>query len=136
MSLERRPASLERRRAWLRGRRAETVAAWLLRLKGYRVLARDFRAKVGEVDLIARRGGILALVEVKARPSLEEAIEAIGPRQRRRIERAAEAFLQQNAGLATLNPRFDVILIVPRRWPRHVPDAWRPDVRPSGRPGA
>ena len=116
-----------RRRAWTRGRRAETLAAWCLRLKGYRVLAQGFRVKVGEVDLIARRRGVLALVEVKARPSLEEAMEAIGPRQRRRIQRAAEAYLQQNTWLAKFDVRFDVILIVPRRWPRHVPDAWRPD---------
>ena len=79
------------------------------------------------MDLIARRGGVLALVEVKARPSLAEAMEAIGPRQRRRIQRAAEAYLQQHAGLARFDVRFDVVLIVPRRWPRHVPDAWRPD---------
>ena len=116
-----------RRRAWVRGRRAERLAAWCLRLKGYRILERGFRVKVGEVDLIARRGGVLALVEVKTRPSLEEAVEAIGPRQRRRIQRAAEAFLQRNAAFATFDVRFDVILIVPGRWPRHVPDAWRPD---------
>jgi len=115
-----------RRCAWIRGRRAEWLAAWCLRLKGYRILARGFRVKVGEVDLIARRGGVLALVEVKARPSIEEAVEAIGPRQRRRIQRAAEAFLQRNAGLAKFDVRFDVVLIVPGRWPRHVPDAWRP----------
>jgi hypothetical protein len=60
-----------RRSAWLRGRRAEWLAAWWLRLKGYRILARDLRTPVGEIDLIARRGRVLALVEVKARPSLE-----------------------------------------------------------------
>ncbi len=117
-----------RRHAWARGRRAERFAAWCLRMKGYRILAQGFRVKVGEVDLIARRGSVLALVEVKARPSLEEAIEAIGPRQRRRIQRAAEAFLQRNAGLAKYDLRFDVVLIVPGRWPRHVPDAWRNDL--------
>lgn len=118
----------ERRRAWIRGRRAEWLAAWCLRLKGYRILARGFRVKVGEVDLIARRGRVLALVEVKARPSIEEAVEAIGPRQRRRIQRAAEAFLQRNAALAKFDVRFDVVLIVPGRWPRHIPDAWRNDL--------
>ena len=114
-----------RRRAWLRGRRAEALAAWLLRLKGYRIVERDFRTTVGEIDLVARRGAVLALVEVKARPSLAEASEAIGPRQRRRIERAAKAFLQRHPALAALDLRFDAVLIAPDCWPRHVTDAWR-----------
>ena len=62
-----------RRRAYGLGRRAEWMAAWWLRLKGYRILARDFRVAVGEIDLIARRGRTLALVEVKARPDLATA---------------------------------------------------------------
>lgn len=121
-----------RRRAWARGQRAESVAAWCLRMKGYRILARGYRTNIGEVDLIARRGGVLALIEVKARPSFEEAIEAIGPRQRRRIQRAGEVFLQRNTGLAKLDLRFDAILIVPGRWPRHLPDAWRNDLSVKG----
>ncbi len=71
-----------RRRAYGRGRRAETLAAWWLRLKGYRILARGFRVASGEIDLIARRGRVLVHVEVKARASLEEAREALTPRQR------------------------------------------------------
>ena len=114
-----------RRRAYGRGRRAERTAAWWLRLKGYRILAHGFRAPVGEIDLIARRGGILALVEVKARPSVSEGHEAIAPRQRRRIERAALVLLQRRPDLAGLDLRFDVVLISPRRWPMHIADAWR-----------
>ena len=117
--------SRARRLAYGRGRRSERIAAWWLRLKGYRILARDFRTPVGEVDLIARRAGVLALVEVKARPSLIAASEAITPRQRRRIERAALAFLQQRPGLAGLDLRFDVVLLVPGHLPRHLEDAWR-----------
>ena len=113
-----------RRRAYGRGRRAETLAAWWLRLKGYRILARGFRVASGEIDLIARRGRVLVHVEVKARPSLEEAREALTPRQRRRIERAAEAFLQQHPGLAGLDQRFDVVLLAPRRRPHHLENAW------------
>jgi putative endonuclease len=114
-----------RRRAYGRGRRAEAVAAWWLRGKGYRIVARDFRVPVGEIDVIARRGRVLAVVEVKARDTLAAAGEAVAPRQRRRIARAAAAFLQRRPELATLDLRFDVVLIAPRRLPRHLADAWR-----------
>ena len=114
-----------RRRAWVRGRRAERRAAWWLRFKGYRILAQDFRTQRGEIDLVARRGRLLVWVEVKFRPSLQEAGEAIGGRQRRRIERAATTFLQQNPHLGSLDQRFDAVLIAPRHWPRHISDAWR-----------
>ena len=59
-----------RRTAYLFGQKAETLAALWLRLKGYRILARRFRAPPGEIDLVARRGRVLALVEVKARADL------------------------------------------------------------------
>lgn len=114
-----------RQAAWKRGRWAERMASWLLRLKGYRIVARDFRTPVGEVDLIARRGHILALIEVKRRATLAEAADAIGFRQRQRIARAAEAFRQRRPDLAHLQPRFDALLLTPGRWPRHIIDAWR-----------
>ncbi len=114
-----------RRRAYGRGRRAETMAAWWLRLKGYRIVARGFRARHGEIDIIARRGRILALVEVKARGDLATAREALTPRQRKRIENAATIFLQHRPALAGLDLRFDVVLVAPRHRPRHIPDAWR-----------
>ncbi|HEY5597871.1 MAG TPA: YraN family protein [Kiloniellales bacterium] len=118
----------ERRRlAYGRGRRAELMAAWWLRLKGYRILARGFRVPVGEIDLIARRGRTLALVEVKARPDLATAHAAIGPRQRRRVARAAASFLQRNPALAECDVRFDVVLLAPGRRPRHLAGAWRSD---------
>ena len=116
-----------RRRAWRDGLRAETIAAWWLRLKGYRVLAQRFKVPAGEIDLLVRRGGVLAAVEVKERIELAAAAESLGPRQRRRIARAAEAFLQRNPALAPCDLRFDVVLIAPGRRPRHLPDAWRPD---------
>lgn len=116
-----------RRLAWLRGRQGEGLAAWWLRLKGYRLLARNFRSGAGEIDLIARRGAVLAMVEVKTRGDLVSASEALGPRQRARIARATEAFLQQRPHLAQLSIRFDVILVAPGRFPRHLLDAWRPE---------
>jgi len=114
-----------RRRARRRGRWAEALARLALRLAGYRILALDRRSHVGEIDIIARRGRRLAFVEVKARASLEVAAEAILQRQRRRIARAAAGFLAARPDLAGLEVRFDVVLVAPWRWPRHVVDAWR-----------
>jgi putative endonuclease len=115
----------ERRRATRRGRSAEAFCVWVLRLKGYRILARRFRVPSGEVDVIARRGRSLIAVEVKARSGYDVAAGAISSHQRRRVARALEHFLARRPDLAGLDPRFDVMLVVPRRWPRHVRDAWR-----------
>ena len=116
---------IARRRAYGLGRNAERLAGWWLRLKGYRIVARGFRVPSGEVDLIARRGRTVAFIEVKARADLTRAREAVTPRQRRRIARAATAFLQRREDLAALDARFDVVLLAPGRLPRHMPDAWR-----------
>ncbi|MBK1697045.1 YraN family protein [Rhodovibrio salinarum] len=116
-----------RRAAEQRGRGAEATAAWMLRLKGYRILARGLRTPVGEVDLIARRGRVLALIEVKTRATRDQAAMAITPRQRQRIARAGQVFLARRPDLATLNLRFDAVLLAPGQWPQHITDAWRPD---------
>ena len=116
-----------RRRAWRQGRRAETLAAWWLRFKGYRILAQRFQVPVGEIDLVARRGRVLAMIEVKERASLDDAANAVSPQQRRRIVRAAQAFVQRHPGQATCDLRFDVVLIARGRRPRHIADAWRAD---------
>jgi putative endonuclease len=118
-----RPAKIAAQRF---GRRAEWLAAALLRLKGYRILARDFRVPVGEIDVIARRGRTLAFVEVKARRG-DGAAEALSGRQRRRIARAAEWYLRRCPDLGDLTVRFDVILIGRGRWPQHRQGAWRID---------
>ncbi len=112
-----------RREAW--GRWAETLAAWSLRLRGYRVVARRYRTPVGEIDLIVRRGRILAFVEVKARPDLEQALTALGHRQQERTLRAAELFLQRRPDLADCVLRFDLVAVRPWRLPLHQTDAWR-----------
>jgi putative endonuclease len=116
-----------RRLAWARGRRAESLAACWLRLKGYRILGRNFRVPVGEIDLIARRGRVCALVEVKSRADLLSAGEAVDRRQRVRIARAATVLLRRRPDLRSLALRFDVVLFAPGRLPRHLPDAWRLD---------
>ena len=119
-----------RRTAEARGRRAERLAGWWLRLRGYRVLARDFRVPVGEIDIVACRGRVLAFVEVKRRKSLDAAAWAITPRQRQRIARAASAFLQRHPAYRHCDCRFDALLIAPGRFPRHLKDAWRPSDPP------
>jgi putative endonuclease len=119
------PTGDRRRRAVRRGRWAETLAAWLLRLKGYSLLARDYRTAVGEVDILARRGQVLAAIEVKRRADLDHAAQSVQARQRRRIERAASAYLARLPDGAGLSLRFDVVLVARGRL-KHIADAWRP----------
>ena len=110
-----------RRQAERRGRRAEAWAAWLLRAKGYRILARRYRTPAGEIDLIARRGRQIVFVEVKQRGDEAAAYAAITPRGRQRIARAAAIWLSQHPAAAAFDRRFDVIVALPRRLPRHHP---------------
>jgi putative endonuclease len=105
------------------GRRAERLAAWWLRLKGWRILAVRARTPVGEVDLIARRGRILAFVEVKARASEEEAGLALDEWRLRRVARATEALAPLYARDGD-DIRIDAMFIVPRRLPRHLANVW------------
>ncbi len=114
-----------RKRAEARGRWAEWLAAWSYRLRGFRVVAARYRTPVGEIDLVVRRGRLLVFVEVKARATLDDALTAIGPVQRQRMARAAEAFLCHHPVHVTCTMRFDLIGIQPWRLPHHVADAWR-----------
>jgi putative endonuclease len=114
-----------RRRAERFGRHAETACRLLLLLKGYRILATRLRTPMGEIDIVARRGDELAVVEVKGRRDWETAAEAVTARQRARLARAANAFLSANPHLAGLPLRFDVMLVTPWAFPRHIIDAWR-----------
>jgi putative endonuclease len=98
-----------------------------LRLRGWRILARGWRCPSGEIDILARRGRVLAIIEVKSRNEIDSAAAALLPRQRRRIARAAEAFLLSRPDLARLEPRFDLMLVAPLRVPRHWPGAWQAD---------
>jgi putative endonuclease len=117
----------ERRRALRRGRFGEALCRWHLRLRGWRIVARGWRCPSGEIDIVARRGRVLAVIEVKARGDLADAVAAVLPRQRRRIARATSAFLLAHPDLAELTPRFDVMLVARLRPPRHLTDAWRAD---------
>lgn len=117
----------ERRRAERLGLSAETIAAWLLRFEAYRILARRFRTPLGEIDLVARRGRTLVFVEVKARATAEAALDAVSPRSRARILAAADLWVARHPRYADHDRRFDVVLVVPRRLPRHLVDAFRGD---------
>ena len=119
-------AEKARRRAFAFGVRAERLARFWLRCKGYRIVERQYKTPGGEIDIIARRGAALAFVEVKARTDLETAAATIGARQQARIERAALAYIASHPACAELDLRFDVILIARGRWPKHMPGAWRP----------
>ncbi len=110
----------DRLRAYKRGHRSEWLAAAALLLKGYRIVARRYRTKLGEIDLIARRGDLVAIVEVKARPTLIEAMEAIARTSERRIEAAADLWLVRQPDYARLSLRFDMVAVLPFRWPVHV----------------
>jgi putative endonuclease len=114
-----------RRRAHRFGLRAESIAALLLRVKGYQVLDRRFSAAGGEIDLVARRGATIAFVEVKARDGLETAAEAITEAKRRRIGRAARVWLARNPWAAAFNLRGDAVFVAPGRLPRHLAAAYR-----------
>lgn len=115
----------DRRAAERSGLAAERAAAWLLALKGYRLLDRRYRSPAGEIDLIASRGRRLAFVEVKRRASGADAAWAVLPRQQQRIARAAGHWLARRPAYAGHDIGFDVVLVAPWSLPRHLRDAFR-----------
>jgi putative endonuclease len=119
-----RTAAERRRLTEARGRAAEAAALALLLLKGYRVLAWRFSAAGGEVDLVVARGGTVAFVEVKARSNLDLARIAIDARKRRRVSRAARAWLARNPWAMTKTLRGDAVFLARGVWPRHVKAAF------------
>lgn len=96
------------------------MAAAALMLKGFRIVARRYRTKLGEIDLIARRGNLVLIVEVKARKTLMEAMEAIARESEWRIEGCADLWLARQRDQAKISMRFDMVAVLPWRWPVHV----------------
>ncbi|MBE1205824.1 YraN family protein [Aminobacter carboxidus] len=116
---------LARQYAQRRGHRGEWLAALALMLKGYRIVARRYKTKLGEIDLIARRGDLVLIVEVKARKTLNEAMDAVAYDSERRIEGAADLWLARQPDYGKLSVRFDMVAVLPRRWPVHVENAFQ-----------
>mgnify|MGYP003353865409 CR=1 FL=1 len=107
------------------GRRGEDLAVRELERRGHRILARRYRTRFGEIDIVSEVDGLVVFVEVKARGDYNTAAEAIRPAQQARIRNAAAAFLARRPDLAGFDLRFDAVLVSPRRLPVHLRDAWR-----------
>lgn len=110
--------------SYQKGHWAETLAALALWLKGYKILERRYKNPCGEIDIIAHRRNVLIFVEVKFRSNLRQGLDAIQLKQRRRIERASQIYLQSSK-VKSEYLRFDAIVVSKGRWPQHCPDAWR-----------
>jgi len=122
-----RDAVLARRRAQRFGLLAEAFCRLILRLKGYRIVASRLRTRVGEIDIVAERGRTLAIVEVKARPDLVTAREAVTHAQWRRLQRAALWVQRGNRQFAGHRLRFDLFAVAHWRFPRHIQNVWIAD---------
>jgi len=108
------------------GMAAERLAALVLRLKGYRILAHRYKTPVGEIDLIARRGRVLAFIEVKSRKNKAGALDSVTPHMQSRIERAAHYYIAGHKKAAAAEFRFDVFVVMPPFFWQHLDNAWRP----------
>jgi putative endonuclease len=111
--------------ARLSGRRGEVWAAVWLMARGYRILGFRLKTPQAEIDLLAKRGDILAVVEVKSRLTIEAALEAVGWDQRDRLRRAGTALAARRPSLQGASVRLDLLALAPGRLPRHIPDAWK-----------
>ncbi|GES42957.1 UPF0102 protein R00337 [Rhizobium dioscoreae] len=115
---------LKRQKAWRRGHVAEYLAAAFLMLKGYRILAVRHRTKLGEIDIVARKGDLAVFVEVKSRRGAQEAIDAVSFSSQNRIRAASDLWLARQPDFARLSQRYDIVAMLPGRWPQHFPDAF------------
>ena len=116
-------ATSDRKAAENRGREGERRAAWWLWLRGWRILDRRVRTPAGEIDLVVRKGSLVAFVEVKTRATRAELDFAIDERRLSRVAAAAEYLMPRYAGPGD-DIRVDVILIAPGSLPRHIENAW------------
>jgi putative endonuclease len=107
------------------GRQAEVLAMIWLMLRGYRILGFRLKTPQAEIDILAQKGPVLAVVEVKSRTTPMAALEAVGQDQRERLRRAGRAIATRRPQLADCAIRLDVIAMSPGRFPNHIQDAWR-----------
>ncbi|MEM5471257.1 YraN family protein [Hoeflea sp. AS60] len=113
-----------KRRSERKGRRAELLAALALMLKGYRIVTLRYRTPVGEIDIVARKGDLIAFVEVKARRDLASGVDAVSYPAQRRIAAAGELFISRQRDGPRLSWRHDIMVVSPWRWPKHLEDAF------------
>jgi len=113
-----------RLKAERRGRISEYLAALHLMLKGYRIVALRYRTRVGEIDIVARKGDLAAFIEVKARRFEGDALDAVGYSAQKRIRAASDIWLSRQADAARISLRYDIVTVVPGRWPKHYRDAF------------
>jgi putative endonuclease len=104
---------------------AEFLCRCRLRLLGYQIRAVRLRTAAGEIDIVASRGAVLAIIEVKARQSFSSAIASLSHQQRQRIMRATAIMLARQPAINHYIVRFDVMLVIPWRWPQHIHNAWQ-----------
>jgi putative endonuclease len=113
-----------KRRSERKGRRAEWLAAFALMLKGYRISALRYKTPLGEIDLVARKGDLIAFIEVKARRDLAAGVDSVSYASQRRIRAAGDVYISRQPDAERLSWRFDIIVVSPWRWPVHLEDAF------------
>ncbi|QQG36953.1 MAG: YraN family protein [Micavibrio aeruginosavorus] len=116
---------MSRKQTYRDGLRAEAISVFLLRLKGYRILARRYKTPVGEIDIIARRGCVLAFIEVKSRATLAEALSCLTPAMQGRIINAARHFIAAYPDYGDYDMRFDLMALGRGFTVRHLDNAWQ-----------
>ncbi|WP_299865253.1 YraN family protein [uncultured Hoeflea sp.] len=119
-----RDARDRKQRSERKGHRAEWLAALALILKGYRIAGFRYRTPLGEIDLVARKGDLIAFVEVKARRDLTAGVDAVSYASQRRIAAAGEIFIGKQPDSTRLSWRHDIVVVSPWRWPVHLKDAF------------
>lgn len=112
------------RNAWLKGVFAEWVACALIWLKGYQILHRRFKCQQGEIDIVATRGKALAIIEVKYRKTHDLGLSCLSEKQKSRLIAATRFLLARKSDYASLQPRFDLIIVSAKMWPHHILNAW------------
>lgn len=122
--MKREAPSKKRLTAFRKGHLAEYRAALALMIKGYRILAIRYKTRMGEIDIIARKGDLIVCAEVKARNSKEAAIFAVSATAQSRIRAASDIWLSKQPSAESYSFRYDIIAVSPWKWPRHFPDAF------------
>lgn len=120
-----------RTKAEAAGRRGEAMAALALQFKGYDILETRAKTPRGEIDLIARKGSVLAFVEVKMRRTTTFPAQVMTATQMQRIVNGATAWASARPWTGQYQWRYDLVMVAPWRWPRHIKDAWRPQNDPT-----